>query len=161
MRESAATTESAAAGKDGGGGKKKMSVKMDRLLDELRAAGLGSAGTVIAGLAVVPAAGAPTDVPATYHTRASDGLVVRVTWLQAPTAGQRSTAETAVQAHSGALTQEEKIEQPAVVTKKDRALAAAVLRASTQWATLSAANRAKIQAVIDSAADAVIAALTS
>lgn len=73
-----------------------MSVNAVQLLADLQAS-----VSIVSGVGT-PAAAHPTDIPSDFITRVADGVLVRVSYSQAPTSGQQSTAAGIVQAHNGA-----------------------------------------------------------
>jgi len=125
-----------------------MAVNGDRLFAALRAAGLPVNGGGPCP-ARYEAAGWNT-----WHDRA-DG-VFRLGWSSQQTAQQESAANAIVQAHDGTPTVGERLD---AVTHRPRVQAALVLRASTQWASLSAQRKALVQQVLDDAAADLVALL--
>lgn len=123
-------------------------------------AALVAAGLPVVGVAA-PAAVHPTGSPATFHARAVAPLLVRVDWSQQPAAPQTARADAIVLAFDDtARILEEAIDDPRIIGRQQRAVAALIVRASDRWAPLSAARKARVMAVINSAADTIIDALT-
>lgn len=112
----------------------------DRLADELLAAGRDANGIA----ASVYAANANDNGTATSGSvRFGDPI-------------SAATVQTIIAAHSPTPTVSDKLSRFG-----SKAQAAAVLKASTQWASLTSAQQQKVQAVIDNAAAAIIQAITS
>lgn len=124
-------------------------INRERLLTELQAAPLP-----VVGVAVENAV-RPTASPATWHSR-PEGQV-RVDWPESPSPAQESQAGSIVTAHDGNPTEVEKLDE---ASQRQRVMAAVILRASSQFAGLSAARRNRIQALIDNAAADIIALLS-
>lgn len=125
-----------------------MAISRDRLYQSLTAAGLP-----VVGGALVTMRHAVSGF-ATWHDR-PEGLL-RLDWSIQPTAQQESAANAIVQAHDGTPTVGERLD---AVTQRPRVQAALVLRASTQWGSLTPARRALVQQVLDDAAADLVALL--
>lgn len=121
-----------------------MAINISRLDEELRAAGLAIAGCGTVSDTYSPGQGS------TVHTRI-DGRV-RVDWSMVPSPIQETTAEGIIQAHNGNKTFKEKL-QDAFMREGAEVLAALVERASDNWQSLSAARKAQVMDIINSASD--------
>ena len=125
-----------------------MAISRDRLYQSLTAAGLP-----VVGGALVTMRHAVSGF-ATWHDR-PEGLL-RLDWSVRPSPAQESQANAVVQAHDGTPTAGERLD---AVTQRPRVQAALVLRASTQWGSLTPARRALVQQVLDDAAADLVALL--
>lgn len=123
-------------------------INSERLRQEL------SANIQAAPLPVVGWDGPQDDPLSSFHTK--DGVVVRLRWPARPTPQQRDQAEGVVQAHDVSPTEAERLDAAPL---RNRVLAALAIRTSSHWASLSAARRQRVQAVIDGAAADLIALL--
>lgn len=128
-------------------------IRLERLSSELQAQSLP--GNVALHEAV-PAGWQKWWPTASWHERASEAKWVRVDWPSAPTSQQQSAADAVIQAHDGQETESELLSEYPMTP---RVLAAAAVRASTQFLTLSTSRKAKVQAIIDEHAGKLIDAV--
>ena len=122
-----------------------------RLLDELKSAGLPVMGTAVL-LADADESGWTNT--SSFHEK-PEGKV-RLDWSDAPTAQQKSQANALLAAHDGTQNEGEKLDS---LSLPARVQAAIVLRLSASWATATAGQKARVQAVLDQAGARVLALL--
>lgn len=133
-----------------------MAIKLERLDQELRLT------LPVIGISFPWDPARPLPVNSTTHTRA-EGLV-RLDWSVAPSAAQVTQANTLVTAHDGSPSPEEKMEN--LGGMPDRVLKAVILRLSASFTTaapvgMTAAEKARMQTVLDNAGSRILTAIRS